>query len=184
MNLKSIRTKVLKPFVFNVNPNKVTFLSLLTGIGAGFLFAFDHLLIGAAILSLSGFLDLLDGEIAKKKDLKTPEGDIFDHVADRIVDMAAFGGIAFSSFVRTELGLITAVVILMISYLGTQSQAVLGQRLYKGVLGRFPRTISLIAIVVLGRIDHRFLMHGMVVILGFAIITVLERLWEIKKNIG
>lgn len=183
MNLKNYRTKILKPFIFNVNPNYVTLNSLLSGVASGVLFALDYLIIGVVLLVLSGFLDLLDGEIAKSTGRTTETGDVFDHVADRIVDMCIFGGIALSSYVNTKIGLITAIVVLMISYLGTQSQAVLGERLYKGTLGRFPRTASLTALAILGAFKPLILRYGIIFLLGFAILTVLERIWEINKKI-
>lgn len=183
MSMKDYRSKVLKPFVFDVNPNYVTLNSFLTGVAAGVLFAFNHLLVGSGFLILSGFLDLLDGEIAKSTGRETAKGDLFDHIADRVVDMCIFGGIALSTYVNTKVGLITAIVVLMISYLGTQSQAVLGERLYKGTLGRFPRTASLTALAILGAFKPIILRYGIIFLLGFAIITVLERLWEISKKI-
>lgn len=183
MSLKEYREKILSPFVVDVNPNRITSLSLLSGVAAGTLFAFNHIASGVILLCLSGFLDLLDGEIAKKMDRKSEEGDIYDHVADRVVDMSIFGGLAFSAFVNTAIGLVTAITVLMISYLGTQAQAVFGERLYKGSLGRFPRTAAVVGLCALAFIDYRFLYHGMVVLLGFAIITILERLWEIKKRV-
>lgn len=183
MSLKDYRTRLLRPFIFNVNPNYVTLNSLLCGVASGVLFALDYLVIGVVLLILSGFLDLLDGEIAKSTGRTTKTGDIFDHVADRIVDMCIFGGIALSSYVNTKIGLVTAIVVLMISYLGTQSQAVLGERLYKGILGRFPRTGSLASLVILGVFEPAILYYGIIFLLGFAILTVLERIWEINKKI-
>lgn len=183
MNLKRVRRRVLKPFVADVNPNYVTLISLITGVSAGILFSFDMLATGIIILSLSGFLDLLDGEIAKTLGRKSLKGDIFDHVGDRIVDMSVFGGLALSSYVRMDIGFVTAISVLMISYLGTQSQAVLGERLYKGILGRFPRTLLIVVLCALALIDYRFLFYGMVFFLGLAIITVLERLWEIQSRL-
>ncbi|MFW5902293.1 MAG: CDP-alcohol phosphatidyltransferase family protein [archaeon] len=183
MNLEKIREKALRPFVVDVNPNHVTLMSLILGVSAGITFAFNHLAIGILLVIVSGFLDLLDGEIAKKLNRTSKKGDIADHVADRIVDMSIFGGLALSRFVRTEIGFITAISVLMISYLGTQSQAVLGERLYKGMLGRFPRTLAIVVLSTLALIDYRFLWYGMSFLLGFAILTVLERLWEIHKKI-
>lgn len=184
MNIKKVRHKLLAPFAVDVDPNKVTALSLTMGIGSGVLFAFNHILLGAVILSLSGFLDLLDGEIAKTRGKTSKKGDIFDHLGDRIVDASIFGGIAFSSYAAVEYGLVTAIMVLMISYLGTQSQAVLGKRLYKGIMGRFPRTVSLIALCLAAvLIDQRFLYYGIIVMLGFATLTVLQRIWEIHKRI-
>jgi len=183
MNLKKIREKVLRPFIIDVNPNYVTFLSLITGIIAGITFAYDKLIFGIMLVIISGFLDLLDGEIAKKMNRTTKKGDIADHVADRIVDMSIFGGLALSSFVRIEIGFITALAVIMISYLGTQSQAVLGKRLYKGTLGRCPRTIAVILLSALAIFDYRFLWYGMKFLLGLALLTIIERLWEIHKKI-
>ncbi len=183
MGFKNIRENTLKPFVVKTNPNRITAISLVTGITAGFFFAYNYFLSAIILLILSGLMDLLDGEIAKKLGKETKRGDIADHVADRIVDMSIFIGLAFSSAVRTEIGLITAIAVLMISYLGTQSQAVLGERLYKGVLGRFPRTVAVLVLTALSIFNYRFIYYGMNFILGLAVLTILERLWEIHKKI-
>ncbi len=183
MKTEKIREKILRPFVADVNPNHITFVSLLTGVSAGVSFAFNQIPSAVILLALSGFLDLLDGEIAKKLNKASKRGDIADHIADRIVDMSIFGGLALSQFVRTEIGLFTAIAVLMISYLGTQSQAVLGERLYKGILGRLPRTLSVIILSLLALIDYRFLYYGITFLLGFAVLTIIERLWEIHKKV-
>lgn len=128
-----------------VNPNIITWISLLCSIAAGIAFwqsSADQawlLALGAALVWCNGVLDVLDGKIAKITDNCTPKGDYLDHAIDRFSDVAFLGGLAFSPWVRLEIGIAAIVFTLLTSYLGTQAQAVGIGRNYGGLLGRADR---------------------------------------------
>lgn len=129
----------------NINPNVITWISLLCSIGAGLAFWQSGpenawmLAVGASLVWWNGVLDVLDGKIAKITDNCTPKGDYLDHAIDRFSDVAFLGGLAFSPWVRLEIGLAAIVFTLLTSYLGTQAQAVGIGRNYGGLLGRADR---------------------------------------------
>jgi len=68
------------------NPNLLTLLGFLTTIGASALIVADLWVTAAFAIILSGFLDLLDGAVARNLDKVTPFGGFFDSVLDRYSD--------------------------------------------------------------------------------------------------
>src|SRR3989344_6106702 len=108
-----LRKKLMKPFVVDVNPNMVSIAALLVAITAGY-FLWQNLLLPAAVfVLLNGFLDMLDGEIAKTFKKETKFGDFLDHSFDRIADVAIVIGLALNPFVPDYLGYLAAIPILL-----------------------------------------------------------------------
>lgn len=77
-------------------PNQITLASAAIGVGAGFLFMFDQWLLGALAVFASMVLDGLDGEVARRKNMKSKYGGFLDATLDRVVDTAVMFGIAFA----------------------------------------------------------------------------------------
>ncbi len=77
-------------------PNQITLASAAIGIGASLLFIFDQWLLGALAIFASMVLDGLDGEVARRKNMKSKYGGFLDATMDRVVDTAVMFGIAFA----------------------------------------------------------------------------------------
>ena len=101
-------------------------------------------LAGAAGVVLNGWLDLVDGELARETDSGGPTGDLLDHVLDRYADIVLIAGLA-AGVERYALGLAAVTGVLMTSYLGTQAQAVGLDRVYGGLVGRADRHALVVA---------------------------------------
>lgn len=132
--------------LINVNPNTISWLGLITAFVSGVLMYFSpdnhwFLLIGAAVVILSGYFDALDGKIAKLSGKASKKGDYLDHVFDRYADLFMIGGVAISAWCNIYIGLLALVGVLLTSYMGTQAQAVGAPRLYAGLLGRADRVV-------------------------------------------
>ncbi|MFB6137841.1 MAG: CDP-alcohol phosphatidyltransferase family protein [Halobacteriaceae archaeon] len=95
-------------------------------------------LAGALLVAANGWLDLVDGALARDLGRSSARGDLLDHVLDRYADIAVIAGFA-AGVGRYDLGLAAVTGVLMTSYLGTQGQAVGLERVYAGVLGRADR---------------------------------------------
>ncbi|MCI4350270.1 MAG: CDP-alcohol phosphatidyltransferase family protein [Thermoplasmata archaeon] len=95
------------------------------------------------LIFTGGVFDALDGEVARRTQRASLRGDFLDHVFDRYADVAILLGLAASGFVNPELALLGLVSLLLVSYLGTQAQAVGGGRAYGGLLGRADRLLLL-----------------------------------------
>jgi archaetidylinositol phosphate synthase len=130
-------------------PNAVSALALLAaGAGAVSFYlaprARPLYLVGAALVGLNGWLDLLDGELARDLGTGGPAGDLIDHVLDRYADVLLLAGLAAGTG-RHALGFAAVTGVLMTSYLGTQAQAVGLDRVYGGFVGRADRHALVVA---------------------------------------
>ncbi|MFQ3320447.1 MAG: archaetidylinositol phosphate synthase [Natronomonas sp.] len=95
-------------------------------------------LLGAVFVFVNGWLDLLDGALARLQGTDSMAGDLLDHVLDRYADIVIIAGLAAGT---TEylLGFLAVTGVVMTSYLGTQAQAVGLERVYGGLVGRADR---------------------------------------------
>lgn len=155
---RHVADRMLKPFVTasaraGLTPNTVSVVAFGLAVGAGGAFYMgptDRVwYLGAALLVfLNGWLDLLDGALARRLGTDSKAGDLLDHALDRYADIAMLVGMA-AGIGRYPLGLAAVTGVLMTSYLGTQSQAVGLDRVYGGLLGRADR-LALMGFVGLG----------------------------------
>jgi CDP-L-myo-inositol myo-inositolphosphotransferase len=76
-------------------PNQVTLMSAAVGVAAGILFIFDQWLAGAISVFASMVLDGLDGEVARRKNMKSKYGAFLDTMMDRVVDTTVVLGVAY-----------------------------------------------------------------------------------------
>ena len=77
----------------NINPNVLTIIGLLISILSAYMFARGDLLLGGAFILLSGFVDVIDGAVARNHSTTTPFGGILDSTADRFADAFILIGI-------------------------------------------------------------------------------------------
>ncbi len=135
-----------------VHPDVFTWLSLAFAILGGVAFwksdasAVGRLLLAAAwvCVGLNSVFDLLDGKIAHMTGKASPRGDFLDHAVDRASDVAFLLGIAFSAWSSLPVGIVAISATLLVSYMGTQAQAVGLRRHYGGFLGRADRMVLLL----------------------------------------
>ncbi len=83
----------LIPHVLRWNPLHITILGLLSGLMVIPSLAFHHTLIALTFLLFSGYLDTLDGSLARAKSETTPKGAVIDIVSDRTVEFAIILGL-------------------------------------------------------------------------------------------
>src|ERR1700686_2347072 len=76
-----------------VNPNFLTFLGLVVNFGAAAAFAIGHFVTGAWVIFFAGFLDMLDGQVARRQKRVTAFGAFYDSTLDRYSDMALYMGL-------------------------------------------------------------------------------------------
>ena len=150
-----VADRALGPFVgaaqtVGLSPNGVSVIAFLLAAAAGGVYAvasWDPLLYlaGAVLVFLNGWLDLVDGALAREMDVASATGDLLDHVLDRYADLVIIVGLA-AGIGEWALGIAAVTGVLMTSYLGTQAQAVGLDRVYGGLLGRADR-LALVGLV-------------------------------------
>jgi len=87
-----------------LSPNRITFLSLLTGIAASALIVLGggmNFLVAAALIQFSHVLDCMDGQMAKYRGTPSRFGDYFDKVTDQLQVFVWFAALAYAAYVQT-----------------------------------------------------------------------------------
>ncbi|QKY18147.1 CDP-alcohol phosphatidyltransferase family protein [Halorubrum sp. CBA1229] len=143
---RSVADRLLGPWVraaarLGLSPDQVSVLAFGVAVAAAGAFAVGDPLfyaVGAVCVLLNGWLDLVDGALARHLEVSSDGGDLLDHVLDRYADIAIIAG--FTVGVEAyALGFLAVTGVLMTSYMGTQIQAVGIGREYGGLLGRADR---------------------------------------------
>jgi archaetidylinositol phosphate synthase len=166
---RSLANRLLEPWVklalrLNLTPDGISVLAFLLAVSAGLSYLFAgggsvllgrlglagdatpiFYLVGALLVFCNGWLDLLDGAVARRLDTASRAGDLLDHVLDRYADIVILAGLA-GGLGQYALGFLAVTGVLMTSYLGTQAQAVGLDRVYGGLVGRADR-LALIGLV-------------------------------------
>ncbi len=187
---REVGAKILDPIAEKIplSPMGISFLSLITAVGAGYSFYLvdsnlgnkEYLLAGALLVFLTAVLDALDGIVARKRGLSSKRGDLVDHTLDRVADILIIGGIAFGPLVKTEIGFAAIIGVLMLSYMGTQAQAVGAGREYAGLLGRADRLIVLMLIPIIHYFNQEQ-NYMELMCYAFAIICTLSALYRFQR---
>lgn len=76
-----------------INPNLLTFFGLLVNGWAAVMFATGKFHAAAAVIFFAAFLDMLDGQVARREKRVTAFGAFFDSTLDRYSDMALYMGL-------------------------------------------------------------------------------------------
>lgn len=189
--LRPLATRALRPMVriadaIGLTPNSVSVIALAVAAAGAVAFATatpEAYVAGAVLVALNGWLDLLDGALAREQGTSSRAGDLLDHVVDRYADILLVAGLA-AGVDRYLLGFAAVTGVLMTSYLGTQTQAIGLDRSYGGLVGRADRLalIGVVAVavaVVPGPLYRGLTLVGLLLAF-FAVIghvTALQRFW-------
>ena len=184
-------TKILTPIArpFPLNPMGISLLSLVTAFIAGYSFyRADYantiwLLIGSLMVLLTAILDALDGMVARMRDLSSKRGDLLDHTLDRVADILMLGGIALGPLVDATIGFAAIIGVLMLSYMGTQAQAVGAGREYAGLLGRADRLVVLVMVPIIQYFleDYQDWNYMTLMCYSFAVICTLSAIYRFTR---
>jgi len=191
---RSVAVGALQPFVrvairLGLTPDAVSVIAFVFAIGGGIAFAVGGpwYLVGAVLVAANGWLDLLDGELARALETDSAGGDLLDHVLDRYADVILVAGLA-AGIGRYALGFAAVTGVLLTSYLGTQAEAVGLDRVYGGVLGRGDRLVLIAAVGVLmpvASLPGPLTLVGWLLIL-FAIVghaTAVQRFYSARRRL-
>jgi len=166
-------------------PNFISFIALVLGLAAGILFALAQPLWAGVVIILSGFFDLLDGQVAAKTDKKSLFGAIFDSTLDRYSEFFVYLGIAYYFRFHWALWVcfFTFFGSFMVSYTRARAEG-LGVECQIGIMQRAER-LGLLAIgSLLGSIFGVFDSVMIAVLITIAVVsnfTAFQRIYHVKK---
>lgn len=182
--IKKYITSALRPLakrITGVNPNTLTLSGLLLSIVSAIFFATHELFLAGVFLLASGFLDALDGLVARENSRITRFGGFLDSVCDRFGDAAVIIGAMYGGltsiyfFPDWFIGAVAIVGSLMVSYVRARAEAA-GADASVGVGERAVRMILIIIGAFIDMVNWAILM---VALLSF--ITVIQRIAHVIK---
>jgi len=180
----------LKPLLQNIgrifastgiSPNAWTVVGLvfafISSLVYGISFEFS-LILGGVILLVSGFFDIVDGQVARYTNKITKSGGFLDSVFDKIAEVAIFFGILIGGHAEPYLVFIAITLSLLVSY--TRAKADTAQIKLQGI-GIGERAERLLVIAIIGMIG--FMEIAVIIVVIIALITLIQRLIIISKNV-
>lgn len=168
----------------------ISVFSVVFSLGAGLLLAcvgtgiLSHWsLLGAAVLiQLRLVCNLMDGMVAIEGGKKTPTGDLFNEVPDRIADVAILAGFGLCAWFQPwgmHLGWLAAALAVMTAYIRMQGAVLTGKHDFRGPMAK-PQRMALVTAVCMAaaffpRVFDWFFRATALMVLG-EIVTVCRRL--------
>ena len=189
---RDLGTKILTPVanIIPFGPMGISLLSLFTALIAGYSFYVSDidenkswLLLASLMVFLTAVFDALDGIVARIRNLSSKRGDLIDHTLDRVADIIMVGGIALGTLVDITIGFSAIIGIIMLSYMGTQAQAIGAGRDYAGLLGRADRLVVLTIVPVIQYFDNGYqdLNYMTLMCYTFAIVCTLSAIYRFQR---
>lgn len=168
----------------NINPNILTIIGLLVSVLSAYMFARGDLLLGGVFILLSGFVDVIDGAVARNHATTTPFGGILDSTADRFADAFILIGIIYGGSVNWFFGILALHASLSVSYVRARVEAE-GIKGSVGIAERAERLVILVLGAFLSVIfgSNYFLMLAVIVIMILGYFTVLQRIYHAWKQL-
>jgi archaetidylinositol phosphate synthase len=156
-----------------IPPSGWTALSLIAALASAYFYAIQsaHTEIYAGImLLLAGFLDVVDGAVARATKKFSTVGAFFDSSLDRLAEVIVFTGVMLGGYSPPYLVLLALSFSLLVSYSRARGES-LGVKVFGVGLGeRAERIIALAVLSVLG-----FVHLGVIAVLALALLTYAQR---------
>jgi archaetidylinositol phosphate synthase len=159
-----------------------------TAVGLGFAFASAivygiHLqysfLIGGVLLLISGFFDIVDGQVARITGKTSKKGAFLDSVFDKIAEVAIFLGILVGGYSEGYLVLLAITLSLLVSYTRARAES-LGIQLQGIGIGERAERLLVIAIIGMAGL----LNYAVMIVVIIAGITFIQRIVTIAQKIN
>ena len=136
------------------------------------------LVIGGILLLVSGFFDMVDGQVARVTGKTSKIGSYLDSMFDKIAEVAIFLGILVGGYAEPYLVLLAITLSLLVSYARAKSDA-LNVKLQGVGIGE--RAERLLVIAIIGIIG--FIEPAVIIVVVIAAITLIQRMIVTAKNI-
>lgn len=109
---------------FGLTPNLVSLLGLLFAFLAGLMFLYKRLILASFFILFSGFLDVLDGAVARESGSLSVFGAFFDSMLDRLSDFFIISCIIYASLCTLEWGILALAGSFLVSYARARGEVV------------------------------------------------------------
>ncbi|MGL5479917.1 MAG: CDP-alcohol phosphatidyltransferase family protein [Clostridium sp.] len=165
-------------------PNLVTVIALITGILAAFFNFYGNIIIALLLLWISGYLDSVDGAMARKLGLTTPFGTLLDITFDRLVELSIIISIALK-YENTRIYLLFLLCSILISMTIFLTVGALsknnGVKSFRYQAGVAERTEGFIMFSLIMCLEGNYKIITINIFTIIILITIFQRIIEAKK---
>lgn len=136
--------------------------------------------LGGALLLISGFFDIVDGQVARFTKRVSKKGGFLDSVFDKVAEVAIFLGLLIGNFAEPYLVFLAITMSLLVSYSRSRAES-LGVKLQGIGIGE--RAERLLVVAIIGMIPG-LMPYAIAIVVIIASITFVQRIIVTAKNIG
>lgn len=180
--LRPILEKIGKAFASTgLSPNFWTFVGLVFAIASAIIYGLGiefGLVIGGILLLISGFFDMVDGQVARVTGLSSKKGSYLDSMFDKIAEVAIFLGLLVGGYAEPYLVILAITLSLLVSYARAKSDAL---NINLQGIGIGERAERLLVIAIIGIIGY--MEPAVIIVIVIAGITLIRRMITTVKNI-
>jgi archaetidylinositol phosphate synthase len=180
--LQPILEKIGKIFASTgLSPNFWTGLGLLFAILSGIVYGLNiefGVIFGGILLLISGFFDVVDGQVARITGNTSKKGSYLDSMFDKIAEVSIFLGILIGGYVEPYIVMLAITLSLLVSYARAKSDA-LNIKLQGVGIGERAERLLVVAIIGMGG----FMQYAVIIVVIISGITLIQRMMITAKNI-
>jgi len=181
--LQPILEKVGNTFASaGLSPNFWTGLGLLFAILSAIVYGLNiefGVILGGILLLLSGFFDVVDGQVARITWKTSKKGSYLDSMFDKIAEVSIFLGILIGGYAEPYIVMLAITLSLLVSYARAKSDA-LNIKLQGVGIGE--RAERLLVVAIIGIIG--FMQYAVIIVVIISGITLIQRMIVTAKNIN
>lgn len=184
-SLRPFLTKILNPLIkhLNINPNIITIISPFIAIVAAYGFSNHLLIIGTISILFSGFLDVVDGAIARYHNKTSKFGAFLDSTMDRFADAIIYIGIIFGGYCNWFIGVLAIHSAITVSYIRARAESQ-GVECKIGIAERAVRMIILMVGAIIGYLTSpTYFTYVIIILVILSYITVGQRVYHVWRQL-
>ena len=136
------------------------------------------LILGGILLLISGFFDMVDGQVARVTGKTSPKGSYLDSMFDKIAEVAIFLGILIGGYAEPYLVLLAITLSLLVSYARAKSELIHIKLQGIGIGERAERLLVIAIVGIAGFMDY-----AVIIVVIIAGITLVQRMIYTVKSI-
>jgi archaetidylinositol phosphate synthase len=164
-----------------LSPNFWTVVGLVIALASAAVYGLGMefgLIIGGILLLVSGFFDMVDGQVARVTGKTSKKGEYLDSMFDKISEVAIFLGILVGGYAEPYLVLLAITLSLLVSYARAKSDLINIKLQGIGIGERAERLLVIAVIGIFGFMDY-----AVIIVVIIAGITLIQRMIYTAKNI-
>ena len=180
--LQPILEQIGKAFASTgLSPNFWTAVGLVFALASALVYGLNiefGLIIGGILLLVSGFFDMVDGQVARVTGKTSQKGSYLDSMFDKIAEVAIFLGLLIGGYAEPYLVILAITLSLLVSYARAKSDALSIKLQGVGIGERAERLLVIAIIGIIGYMEP-----AVIIVAIIAGITLVQRMIVTTKNI-